>query len=337
MALAWAVRSCRNARAVFPRNCYFQKRMYPAHRWTSTVLLAVIPAMLLTPSAGFSASAPPTLVQLVQMSLAQGNETLAASILRDYRTAHGTTPEFLDGASWMARFALQKRNFSDAQKYAKEVYDLAVEQLKKRPLDREPHLPLALGAAVEVQAILLAVQGQRADAVAYLKEQERLYAGTSIVTRLQKNVLLLTLEGKPAPLLDRVTLPKGKPALVFFWAHWCPDCKAEAPILAKIKAEFVPKGLVFIAPTQTYGYAGNGADASPEVEAAYIEQVRQHFYSGVIDGPAPISSTNFRRYGASTTPTLVVIDRAGIVRLYHPGAISYTDLHAILERVVPAS
>ena len=46
--------------------------------------------------------------------------------------------------------------------------------------------------------------------------------------------------------------------------------------------------------------------------------------------PAPVSEENFRNYGASTTPTLVLIDRAGIVRLYHPGAMTYEELRAAI-------
>ena len=47
---------------------------------------------------------------------------------------------------------------------------LSIEQLKKRPLDREPHLPLALGAAIEVEGNLLAAQGRRSEAVTFLQE-----------------------------------------------------------------------------------------------------------------------------------------------------------------------
>ena len=54
----------------------------------------------------------------------------------------------------------------------------------------------------------------------------------------------------------------------------------------------------------------------------------------MIDGPAPVSEANFTRYGASTTPTLVLIDRVGIVRLYHPGVMTYAELREAVEKVV---
>jgi hypothetical protein len=42
----------------------------------------------------------------------------------------------------------------------------------------------------------------------------------------------------------------------------------------------------------------------------------------------------FRNYGVSTTPTIVLIDRRGIVRLYHPGAMTYDELAPRVERIV---
>src|SRR5579859_3924308 len=281
-----------------------------------------------------AASASAGVVENVLAALSKGSEGGAIAELRTYSASHGATPELLEAMSWLARAELESRNYPAAQGYSQQTYDLCVAQLKKRPLDQESHLPIALGAAIEVQAGVMAAQGRRSEAVTYLQQQEQSYAATSIRTRIHKNILLLTLEGKPAPPLDRLILPRGKPALLFFWAHWCPDCKAEIPILARIKAEFTPQGLVFLAPTQKYGYVAGGADATPAVETAYIEQVRRKYYTGVIDAPAPVSEANFTRYGASTTPTLVLIDRAGIVRLYHPGAMTYADLRAAVARVV---
>jgi len=281
-----------------------------------------------------AASASAGVVENVLAALSKGSEGGAIAELRTYSASHGATPELLEAMSWLARAELESRNYPAAQGYSQQTYDLCVAQLKKRPLDQESHLPIALGAAIEVQAGVMAAQGRRSEAVTYLQQQEQSYAATSVRTRIHKNILLLTLEGKPAPPLDRLILPRGKPALLFFWAHWCPDCKAEIPILARIKSEFTPQGLVFLAPTQKYGYVAGGADAAPAVETAYIEQVRQRYYAGLIDAPATVSEANFSRYGASTTPTLVVVDRVGIVRLYHPGAMNYAELRQAVARVV---
>ncbi len=274
------------------------------------------------------------IVQDVLASFSTGSDARAIQELSAYRAAQGITPEYLEAFSWLARAEFESHNYPAAGKFAQGIYAQSTEKLKKRPLGREPHLPLALGAAIEIQAQILAAQGRRSEAVTFLEEQSNTFSATSILPRIRKNLLLLTLEGKPAPPLDGIVRPQGKPALVFFWAHWCPDCKSEIPILAKIKIEFAPQGLVFLAPTQKYGYVAGGVDAAPAVETAYIEQVRRAYYSEVIDAPVKVSEANFTRYGASTTPTLVLIDRAGIVRLYHPGAMTYAGLRAAIAKVL---
>jgi thiol-disulfide isomerase/thioredoxin len=274
--------------------------------------------------------AAPGIVQDVRARLAQNDFTGAAGQIQTYRKSFGITPDVLAAMSWMARAELGRKNLDQAEKWSQETYQLSAAEVKKNPLNRDPNAPLALalGASIEVEGNVMAERGERAGAVAYLQGEIKKYDGTSIHARIQKDVNLLSLEGKPAPALVGFAIPKGKPAFVLFWAHWCPDCKAEAADLKKLKDEFVPKGLVFLAPTQKYGYVAGGKDAAPEEETRYIEQVRQTFYTGLIDAPAVVNEDNFRVWGASTTPTLALVDRNGIVRMYHPGAMPYAELRA---------
>jgi thiol-disulfide isomerase/thioredoxin len=283
-----------------------------------------------------SAPAFANLVTDVRVALSQNDLPHASELVKSYRAANGITPEMLEALSWVARGQLAAGRYDDAEKSADETYRLAVVAAKKTPLSQQPSVATALGAAIEVEANVLVARNQRTEAVTYLHDQVKAFYATPIRARIQKNLNLLTLEGKPAPALENVTLVKGKPALVFFWAHWCGDCKAEEPILERIKAEFEPQGLTIVAPTQKYGYVAGGVDASADVELRYIEQIRLERYAGLIANPAPVSEENFRRYGASTTPTLVLIDRAGIVRLYHPGAMTYEELRAKVASVMAA-
>lgn len=280
----------------------------------------------------------------VRASVDARNFGQAEAMIASYRHAAGNTPELIEAVSWLARGELAARNYDRAIAASDETLRLSAEALKSRPLDREPHLPLAVGAAVEVRALTLAAQGQRADAIAFLRAELKTYYASSIRARIQKNILLLDLEGKPAPALDAAhwigTRPptlaqeRGRPVLLFFWAHWCPDCKADVPILARLAKTYAPRGLVLIGPTQHYGYVEGGEEASPAAETAYIEKIRREFYSALPQMPIPLSEENFRLYGASTTPTLVLIDRKGIVRMYHPGAMAYEDLESHVKAVI---
>jgi len=63
----------------------------------------------------------------------------------------------------------------------------------------------------------------------------------------------------------------------------------------------------------------------------HIKQTLSEFYSDLAGMFIPLSDVNFDVYGVSTTPTLVLIDRGGIVRCYHPGRIFGRDLTARLR------
>jgi thiol-disulfide isomerase/thioredoxin len=293
---------------------------------------------------GVGLQAQADLIDDVRNLLIRNDFSSAESELGNYKSQHGVTPEYLEALSWMVRGEAATGQWDKAASYAVETRTLCEQQLTKRKLDADPHLPVALGAAYEVLAQSMAEKGQQAGAVRLLRSALARYGTTSIGPRLQKNLNLLALVGRPAPALQSIdflgpkppTLAslKGSPVLLFFWAHWCVDCKAEVPIIARLRREFAPQGLVVIGPTQLYGYAAYGNDATPAQERSYIEAVRQRYYTGLLDMPVPLSQQNFKTYGASTTPTLVVLNRAGQVTMYHPGAMPYDELRTAVEKAV---
>jgi len=284
------------------------------------------------------------IVEDVRSQLAYNNFAPAELVLSRYRAQHGEDPEYLEALSWMARASLSSGQLDQAVLYARQTEAGARERLRNRSLDAEPHLPLALGAALEVEAQVLAVRGQGVEAAAFLRRALVTYGSTSIRARLQKNLNLLGLTGQLAPALNvteylgvrptAIAQDKGSPVLLFFWAHWCADCKREGPVISQLSADFARQGLKVEAPTQLYGYAARGEDAKPKDELTYIGQVWQHYYPALQDVPVPVSKANFDRYGASTTPTLVLIDRRGRVALYHPGLMSYDELRSAIEKAM---
>jgi thiol-disulfide isomerase/thioredoxin len=283
-----------------------------------------------------AASAWAALVDDVHALVVQRDLPTAERVVRAAQSRQGSTAEFAAALSWLARGALEARQFDKAESYASQTRTLALRVLGIRRIDADPWLPMAIGAAIEVHAGVLAGRGQTAEAVVFLQDQLKAWSGTSLPERIQKNINLLSLEGKPAPPLEGINLAalKGRPVLLFFWAHWCPDCKADGPIIASVERRFGPQGLALIGPTRLYGYAQGGEPAAPPAEKQYIEQVRRQYYASLAGMPAPVSARNFEAYGASTTPTVVLVDRAGVVRFYHPGAVTEPELTARVQALL---
>jgi thiol-disulfide isomerase/thioredoxin len=286
----------------------------------------------------------PAIIADVRKAIAADDFATGDKLLSSYRAANGITPDWLEALSWMGRGSLAAKKLDAAEKYARETYELSLAELKRRKLDQEPRLPIALGAAIEVLAQADAARGARTEAVVFINREIATYKGTSIEKRLWKNLNLLSLEGKPAPAIDvgeylgpkppTMAQLKGKPVLMFFWAHWCGDCKAQAPVLARLMETYGPQGLVLFAPTQRFGYTARGKSATPEEENPYIDEVRKTHYAVLAGQPVPLSETNHMRYGVSTTPTLVLVDRAGIIRLYHPGQMKWEELEPLVRSLV---
>jgi thiol-disulfide isomerase/thioredoxin len=282
----------------------------------------------------------PRVVAYVRVSLRNGDLASADAMAKQYRRLNGDTPEALEALSWVARGQLSAGHVDEAIQQAEDIQRSSQTALSTRTLDSEPHLPLALGAAYEVEAEALRSQHKLSEAIQLLQTAVRKYHGTSLVERLQKNINLMTLEGKRMPPLRATEWigAKGNPAawqgkvmLLLFWAHWCSDCKIQVPVIAKLAAEFEPKGLVVIAPTERYGYTMDDDHAPAAKETAFIQKVFERYYSSIPNVRVPLDAANFERFGASTTPTIVLVDRRGIVRLYHPGLMDEASLLSAIQ------
>ena len=281
-------------------------------------------------------------------NMAWAEQVDAAQALIEQQRPHQdvASPAWLVAASWLGRGSSFTERWDVAEQYAREAHDGSVALLDERALDAEGQLPTALGAAIEVLGHVQDATGDRSGAVEFLAAQRERYRGTSIEARIQKNALLLGLEGQPFPVLDvehhlGEPLPsadslKGKVVVAFFWAHWCPDCKRQLPVLEQLHETYGDRGLAILGPTQLYGYTSRGQDATPEEELEYLRGAYQDRYPIPPWMSVPVSQQNFLDFGVSTTPTLVIIDREGIVRLYNPGDLPYDELSAQVERLLDA-
>lgn len=302
--------------------------------------IAILLVVLALPSAAHGQSNS-LVAEMTNMAWAGQVDRAIATLEANRVDGAEPTPEWLAAVSWLGRGASFAGRWDVAATYANEALEGSLALLRVRPLDADRLLPTALGAAIEVLGQAYDAQGDNAAGVAFLTAARREFAGTTIETRIQKNVLLLSLEGKPFPELQ-VDIHIGPPTptpeeledkvvLFFFWAHWCPDCKRQEPVLQELYDEYHDDGLEIVGPTQLYGFTARGQQATPLEEFDYISGPYQEEFPIAPWMSVPIGRDNFTNFGVSTTPTLVLVDRDGIVQRYNPGDLSYRELVALID------
>lgn len=276
---------------------------------------------------------PPSPVRGVRFKISAADLLSAESILEVHRLQHGEDGQWLVGYAWLARGAHMLGDDAKAERYAAGVYAACVERVENGAvLDEDGDLEYALGAVIEVEAQRIERHQGVAAAAEYVRgEQARWQGPVGFRSRLQKRINLMALEGSPAPELaveETVAGPvpslaslAGKPVVLFLWNRRCGDCLAQAAALAAVRQRYRDEGVQWIALTRHYEEGDLRL-----AENARVDSVWKSAYADV--GPAPIvvSEASMVRYGGSSTPTFVFIDRKGTVRGYTPTRLTEGEL-----------
>ncbi len=298
---------------------------------------AVTPTAPATPAT----PAPPSPVSGIRNKISAGDLLSAESILEVHRIKYGEDGPWLVGLSWLARGALLLHDTAKAREYAAKTIAVCSEKIASgTSIEKDNNLEYAFGSAIEVEAQRMEHNYGSAQAAEYLRSKLAQVKGpVSLISRLNKRLNMLTLTGKPAPELSvedfigtqppLLTSLRGKPVLLFVWAEGCGDCKAQSEPLARAISRYREKDVQLVTLTRYYD-----ADSLRSTEKARVDSVWKAVYSGVGKVPMVISTASMERYGGSSTPTFVFIDRVGIVRKYTPTRLTEEELVRSIEMML---
>lgn len=132
--------------------------------------------------------------------------------------------------------------------------------------------------------------------------------------------------GEPAPtftlrLTSGETLKseglRGRPAILFFYANWCPCSHNSAALVRRAYEEYGTKGIDFI----SIGIQDTEADLK-----TFVQRHSFAFYTGM-DTDGKVSGN----FGVTTTPTTIIIDKDGKISGLIVGQIK--SIEALEEKI----
>jgi len=110
---------------------------------------------------------------------------------------------------------------------------------------------------------------------------------------------------------------EGQVVLVNLWATWCPPCKAEMPALNRFYEAHQDQGFVVLA-------------VNSQEDAATVQrfvEANGFSFPVLLDSQAEVVGL----YQVRGLPTSLIIDRDGVIRYIHTGAITEKQLEKIVK------
>lgn len=112
---------------------------------------------------------------------------------------------------------------------------------------------------------------------------------------------------------------RGNVVLLDFWATWCGPCRQELPTMEKLLDKYGNKGLIVLGVN----------DERPETAMSYLN--RMNYSLPTLDDTVRAAH---RAYHINAIPTMVLIDRDGVIAATFVGTGNDGKLEAAIERTL---
>lgn len=111
----------------------------------------------------------------------------------------------------------------------------------------------------------------------------------------------------------------GKPAVLWFWAPWCPTCQGEAPMVGKVAAAH---------PAVTF--VGVAARDQPSAMQAFVDKYHLNGVTELADSDGAV----WAKFGVVAQPAFAFVDPTGNVEVVE-GPLSEPELTARVTALAP--
>ena len=269
----------------------------------------------------------------------------AERLIADHRVSRGATTESILAVSWLARGALVERRWDVAETFARQARTEALAALKGRPVDADPFTPGAIGNADRrpCPGFGRARRPQR---------RRRLSPGTS--ARLSRHVDRKAHSEDAESQHARGHDGAGAGPVGVHWREsrrrsrrsrgrsYCSSSGRTGAPTARPRRRFWPRSTPEYKSQGLSSWLRRSVTATSRVARRRRQPKRRSTSNRCARSTtrcSPASRCRSQRpiicaTASASTPTLALLDRQGIVRLYNPGRMTAEALETIIQKLI---